>query len=660
MSIIIKRHCVPKHPSSGLSPLQTELLNRLEKVRIADAPTGAGKSYAFQKAMLDSEEGQRILFIVPTRRLAQNLIRGLAEDLETAGWSPAKIQSKIALWSSDKTQQLKEEGIKEIGVRRVREVYELDMTRTGGEMIVAVPEVVSYILLRDPRSIKSGQSDVGIFDFLACFDHIVFDEFHTITARGFGLAAVFAKLAAEINYRAKISFLSATPLEIQPVLAKLDVSATQIAQLRETVDETGRVIHGDVELCFEEATSLADLLANHVETLKAEIAQGRQIVIIYNKLVDLQQQIVQLEQIIQHAGIFSQDCLLINSLDDSRPEVATPGAFAVGRGQPPEKFKVLIATSSVEMGVTFAANVLLMEPGLEPLNFLQRYGRAARGDYDGQVIVRIDDAIKKNQPWVRQLIHWAEQHDGQSVPIQALTEQLSQAVMKEFKTPLAEKPAYFGKLPSRAAYTAGLYWQALIKHRSNQGHRAEQLKHHAPQPAKMIYALLRQVRQMETDKQFGKATKNWCDRFEAEVKILRDIGRSIRVIEGNGHSFTARLLWLQRFAPEILTTGYWTTGDDGREEIRISGYLQITEDKQYVPEQATVGFPHTQLTALLKTDNELVKNWCRVLRDSEGPEGMAWEFFPEAMKAAEVLVQKTGLVVINEDELSLEAQTGVW
>lgn len=120
------------------------------------------------------------------------------------------------------------------------------------------------------------------------------------------------------------------------------------------------------------------------------------------------------------------------------------------------------------------------------------------------------------------------------------------------------------------------------------------------------------------------------------------------------------MFWLQRFAPEILNTGYWTTGDDGREEIRINDYLRITEDKQYVPEQATVGFPHTQLTALLKTDNELVKNWCRLLRDSSGPESIAWELFPEAMQAVEGLVQKTGLIVTDEDDLSLEAETGVW
>lgn len=659
MHLTIKRHCVPTDPSTKLSPLQTELLNRPEKIRIADAPTGAGKSYAFQRAMLDNHE--RILFIVPTRRLAQNLIRSLAENLEQAGWSPTQIQAKINLWTADKTKQLQDEGVKEIGVRRIREIYELDPTREGGEMIVAVPEVVSHILLRDPRYIKSGQSDTGIFDFLSAFDHIVFDEFHSITTKGFGLAAVFAKLAAEIqSYRAKISFLSATPIEIQSVLSTLQVPESQIALLHETISTEGRTIHGDVKLSLVETTTLADLLATCLETVKAEIAKNKQIVIIYNSLADLQQQIPQLEQIIQSAEISPQDCLLINSLDDSRPEVKVPGQFTVGRLQPPNQFKILIATASIEMGVTFEANVLLMEPGFEPLNFLQRYGRAARGDYQGQVLVRIDEAIKKNQPWIRQLIHWVIQQNEQSVLIQELTKQLSQAIMKEFNTPLTEKPAYFGKLPSRAAYMAGLYWQVLTKHRSNQGYRSEQLKQYAPRPAKTIYALLTQVRPMERDKQFGKAAKNWCDRFEAEARVLRDIGRTVRVVEGNGHHFTARVIWLQRVAPEILQTGHWTTGDDGREEIQIPGRLQITDDRQYVPEQVNVLFPHTQLTALLKVDSELVANWCRLLRNSTGTESMAWELFPEAMKAAEDLVQRTGLIVSDEDELTLETPTGVW
>ena len=61
MSIItIRRHAVHTL-DHGLSPLQYELLTDPTKIRIADAPTGAGKSYAFQRALL---EKQRILFIV--------------------------------------------------------------------------------------------------------------------------------------------------------------------------------------------------------------------------------------------------------------------------------------------------------------------------------------------------------------------------------------------------------------------------------------------------------------------------------------------------------------------------------------------------------------------------------------------------------------------
>lgn len=658
MAITIKRHCVPTDPTTKLSPLQAGLLNCPEKVRIVDAPTGAGKSFAFQRALLD--QAARVLFIVPTRRLAQNLIRSLSEDLEKAGWSAEKIQAKIALWSSDKTQQLKKAGFKEIGVRRVREIYELDTTRSGGEMIMAVPEVVSHLLLRTYS--KQGQSDVGIFDFLACFDHIVFDEFHTITAKGFGFAAVFAKLAAQLpNYRAKVSFLSATPLDVQPVLAKLAVPDDQIVVLRETVGESGRVIHGDVVLRFEATASLADLLATYIETVKAEIAENRQVVIIYNALIDLQQQIPQLEQILSQAGIQPQDCLLINSLDDSRPEVRKPGAFAVGRLQPPERFKVLIATSGVEMGVTFEANVLLMEPGREPLNFLQRYGRAARGDYTGQVIVRVDDAIRKNQPWVRQLQQWAEQQAGQVTTIQALTEQLSQSVVKAFKAPLTDdKPTYFGKLPNRAAYTTGLYWQALIKHRSNQKHRANQLIELAPIQAKTIYKFLARVRKLETNKQFSKAAKRWCDRFEAEALILRDIGRSVRVVSSNNDYFMARVLWLQRYAPDVLQSGRWTIGDDGDEEIHISGCFRPAKKPAYVPEQVCVLFPHTQSSEPLKVGNELVDSWCRLLRDTSGLEGMAWTLFPEAMAAAERLIQYTGIIISDEEELTLETEVGVY
>ena len=216
MEVTVKRHCVERDPRSGLSSLQQELLDHPAPVRIAEAPTGAGKSYAFERAMV---RGERVLFIVPTRRLAQNLLAGLFENLvRDHGWSDEAAKGKLSLWSSDATEQLRAEGVVKIGARRIREVYSLDPTRTEGEMIVAIPETVSHILLRLPR--EAGQTDAGVFDLLSNFEHIVFDEFHTISPRGFGLAGMIAKLAAEADgVRARVSFLSATPLDIRPVSA---------------------------------------------------------------------------------------------------------------------------------------------------------------------------------------------------------------------------------------------------------------------------------------------------------------------------------------------------------------------------------------------------------------------------------------------------------
>ena len=73
--MIIRAHSVPML-ANGLSPMQERLLRSDKFVRLVSAPTGSGKSYAFMRAVLD--ENARVLFIVPTKRLLQNLIEDAA------------------------------------------------------------------------------------------------------------------------------------------------------------------------------------------------------------------------------------------------------------------------------------------------------------------------------------------------------------------------------------------------------------------------------------------------------------------------------------------------------------------------------------------------------------------------------------------------------
>lgn len=661
MAVTVARHCVASGPD-GLSPLQAALLSTPERVRIADAPTGAGKTFAFQQAVA---RGERVLFVVPTRRLAQNIAAGLIRDLAgMSGWSSEQAERKVEIWSSDRSAQLREQGVTRIAGHRIRQFQALDPTREGGEMVIAVPEVLSHLLLR--RTMDAGQAAAGIFEVLDFFEHIVFDEFHTIEPRGFGLAALCARLASAENPdgsrfgRARVSFLSATPLDLQPVLARIGIPPPHIAQLQETLTDDGRPVHGDVALSMVEADSLADLAEANREAIASEVMAGRQVVLIYNRLGDLIREMPQLLTSLRDQGIAAEQVLVVNSISDSGKDGVHPLGYRTGRFQNPDAFSVLVATASIEMGVTFReANLMLMEPGFAPMNFLQRYGRAARRGADGAVVVRHDPASSQRHPWIRALHGWITAHDGQRVAINTLTEQLSQHTQAAFAAQNPEDTRFFGVLPNRAAYTAGLYWNALMGHKSNQGPRWQHLKHHQPPTARTIAVLLKQVRTMEEDRLFRKSAKFWCDRFEEQAYVLRDIAQRITVHQADGNTVQVDPIFLAR-ETEILDRLPVTDGPNGP-EIRLSGMLEDYLREERVPQQrmVTVHFPHTANSAELKLGPTLVDDWCRNLQGRGGDAGMAWDDFPEAMAAAEKLVRLTGLVPGDDDSLSVAASSGV-
>ncbi|MBF0240785.1 MAG: DEAD/DEAH box helicase, partial [SAR324 cluster bacterium] len=511
--VIIQKHCVSADQQTGLSPLQEALLRQPEPVRIADAPTGAGKSYAFQYAMRHQQS--RVLFIVPTKRLAQNLAGSLIHDLmHNAGFSQKNAENKVALWSGDETQKLKEQGVVNVRGLRLRQMASLDETREGGEMIFAVPETISHLLLRFRED--QGLSSKSVLDFLTDFHHIVFDEFHTIEPRGFGLAGLFAVLAAHLQgIRAKISFLSATPLNLQPVLRELGVPPEKMVLLCESVGPEGRPIHGDVQLHWTEHPRLVEVLTEQAPLIQQTIQAGNQVMVIYDRLDELKRQQSELSRFVDDIGLDHHRVLIINSIDDSSQSGQSYHGFARGRQHDPDQFDLIVATASVEMGVTLrACYFLIMEPGFAPMNFLQRYGRAARRGHDGQVWVRFSNADAQNKPWLRNLKDWMGLHEGQLVSIQELTQNLSRDWTLALPPSGGEVDIqYFGELPRRAAFTTGLYWNVLMRHPSMKGHRFHYLKEHQPKTAKLLYHWIQEVRKMEGDREYGYAAKRWCDQF---------------------------------------------------------------------------------------------------------------------------------------------------
>jgi CRISPR-associated endonuclease/helicase Cas3 len=662
MELTVARHCVAQL-ENGLSPLQQALLNEPKRIRIVDAPTGAGKTYAFQQALL---QDRRILFIVPTRRLAQNIAAGLINDLvKFHHWKPELAERKVQIWSSDQTAVLREQGVENICGFRVRQSQYLDNTRSGGEMIVAIPEVVSQLLHR--TYLDKGQSGFGVFDLLDDFDHIVFDEFHTIEARGLGLAALFAKLACvptEVDGngygQAKVSLLSATPLDIKPILEKLGVPDGGIAELHESITSEGRPLHGNVQLILESLPDMPAVLQKYLERVKHEVAQNRQIVMIYNALADLKRQLPNLINFLKEAGIPADKILVINSIDDSGENTQSGYGYHAGRKQNPDDFSVLIATASVEMGVTFrAANVMLMEPGFAPMNFLQRYGRAARRGEDGVVIVRIHPDHANNTDWLRPVIDWVKLHQGQTVSIETLSQVLSQSVRQRFQS---ESTIYYGTLPQQAIYSSGLYWQALLRHKSNKSHRREHLLQHQPASSKHLYALLKQFEALENDTYYHQPAVAWRERLLAQALNLRDIGARIRVIEADGRRLLVDRVWLER-ETGVMQSLPLQTDSCGEEYFQLQGELDdyLLVQKNRTNRKLTVYFPHTCRTWDLEAGNGLLREWGRLFKNTrDGDTEAAWEDFPDAMKAAEQLVSLTGLVPGADADVSASATSIVW
>ncbi|MGH6815697.1 MAG: DEAD/DEAH box helicase family protein, partial [Hyphomicrobiaceae bacterium] len=149
----ILRHCVPSG-ADGLSPLQRQTIDCPKKVRVFSAPTGSGKSYAFQRAIVERPQ-TRVLFIVPTRRLVQNLADSLIEELVKAEAAKSRDEAAqtIALWSSDERTRL-EHARPDLKVGRLR-VQELRGWDEGQarRMIFATPESVAWLLFRPDRSV---------------------------------------------------------------------------------------------------------------------------------------------------------------------------------------------------------------------------------------------------------------------------------------------------------------------------------------------------------------------------------------------------------------------------------------------------------------------------------------------------------------------------
>ena len=579
--MIIRAHSVPRM-ASGLSPMQERLLRSDKFVRLVSAPTGSGKSYAFMRAVL--EEGAHVFFFVPTKRLLQNLIddarEQAQEQLRSRGWGDAEVKAwideQIVEWSGNQAS----DGTESLAAARVRQFLNRGVL-SGGRLIFAIPEVVVTMI----SGIRiTGASTVNPFLYLRHFDHIVFDEFHTIDDRSFGLACLFSLLAVA-ERQGKVSLLSATPIDVTKVLERLGVGAGEVEQISEEIvagHPLGhRPIHGDVALSLREC-SLIESIRLSIAAVRASIAAGRTVIVIYDSLRRLKQEAEKLESEIQRilieSGLQHSKILTINSIDDSKRK---PGELRRGsRYEDPREYDVLLCTSSVEIGVTFRSTLMFTEPGFGLASFVQRVGRVSRGEDNGQVIVSLSEAQRNRHAWTRTIKKVIEDHE--ELDVQTFTAKILsdvrcrlQPTRKEVETGLTTDSStvpFYRRASWRGIFWAALFIVAIRRTKMTVQKEANaRLQEIAPNVVKFVEAKIGEILSVDVVNdnlpRSSQPHKRWVDALLASALIYRDIGAAIEVVDPDGtrRSVTESFL---RHATEILSR-YVVSEKNGEQVIEL-------------------------------------------------------------------------------------------
>ena len=575
--MIIRAHSVPRM-ASGLSPMQERLLRSDKFVRLVSAPTGSGKSYAFMRAVLD--EGAHVLFIVPTKRLLQNLIEDAREQareqLRKREWDDAQVEAwideQIVEWSGNQAS----DGTESLAAARVRQFLN-GGALSSGRVIFAIPEVVVTMI----SGIRiTGASTINPFLYLRYFDHIVFDEFHTIDDRSFGLACLFSLLAVAERL-GKVSLLSATPIDVTKVLERMGVEVGEIEQISEEIaaghPPDHRPIHGDVTLSLREC-SLSESFALSINAVRKSIAGNRTVIVIYDSLQRLKLDEPAIQKMLIRAGLQDARILAINSIDDSTRK---PGEARRGhRYEDPRQYDVLLCTSSVEIGVTFRSNLMFMEPGFGLASFMQRVGRVSRGADNGHVIVSLSEARRNRHAWTQTIAKVIEDHE--ELDVQTFTAKILrdvkrrlQPTRKEAETDLTtDSPTvpFYRRTSWRGVFWAALFIVAIRRTKMKVQKEANaRLREVSPNVVRFVEAKIGEIMSVAVVNDNlplrSQPHKRWVEALLSSALIYRDIGEKIWVVDPDGTRAPATESFLRR-ATDILSR-YIVSEEDGEQVVQL-------------------------------------------------------------------------------------------
>ena len=620
MGFTIKAHGVGVE-SNGLSPMQNQLLSDPKPIRIGGAPTGAGKTYAFQRAVLDATEPTWVLFVVPTQALAKDILQSAEE------------QSIFAVvWDGNQSKTIRESG-RNVWEERKKQVEEL--SERGG-FLISTPESLGQLLSGRPQ-LQRVESPLL---WLLQAKHWVFDEAHTISERGFGFMYFWVSWIAYLytsgyeNHIPKITLLSATHSNLWKAWFKDGDDSPLSTSLVSFIDETilppevpnVRMLHGDVHIELDNR-SVTDLFLLHG---LSQLERGQRVLVIYDSLYALFQNQSKILEAIQGIGMQTSEVYVVDGQDKQTLTTQDFAGFDSGL-TPSKQHRLIIGTSAIEMGVNYpGVTCAFLDPGIDKAALLQRIGRVSRGDYTGDI-------------WICTSMYGAvNQH---IIEFQSFAGDLSiEEVRGDRNNDLRTLEL------KRAKALGSAYWSWLERqpgHFRDFTHTVHPTISKESQPGKQLNAIRYAIEQYDDDPLYTNALCAWLRGVDRELQQLRSFSPTVSIQFGkNNPVIEYSRIWVMRWldcSKISVVEGVWVFpgSRDRFLRKRPSSYIR-TALHPFLGEVPLDVTSRSRLFDYLQHDVSELYGQSRTL----------W-------KQIEGFIKATGLIVFNEQHEAVPGASGV-
>lgn len=354
-----------------------ELRNIQEEVVVLAAPTGTGKSYAFPLPVVSDKKlsplaNPTCLIISPTNALVEDLKRQYAAQFP-------ELSGKVETLNAKKLDELGAHGTK-----RWKQI--LNIVK-GNNVVITNPDLLNWAMTGGYAFHKNQEP---VTSLLAVVRYFVFDEYHLYDEEQVAIVLSWMILqkhqALAANPNVKFVFASATPqMELLKLLEGFGFSIKIFPEvILSEKPERGRQIHGELKVMFKQTpdpnTAVCEYLTANVRRLRTWFDAGKKVLAMFDDMASIRQARPVIERnfpdynLAEESGYFTKS----GYQDD------TPNA------------NLIIGTNKVEVGVNLDVQVCIMPKGRRLSNFIQRFGRVARGEESGVVVVMVSAGDLEN------------------------------------------------------------------------------------------------------------------------------------------------------------------------------------------------------------------------------------------------------------------------